>query len=100
MKAMRKRFFLFCLLLCLVLICCTAFGKGVDGNVKELLQGFWAPRDYGTRIEITDDNLLVLWRNRPVLLTRFSVKKDMDARDNIIKIAKFEASNAKSAADF
>ncbi len=28
------------------------------------------------------------------------VKKDMDARDNIIKIAKFEASNAKNAADF
>lgn len=28
------------------------------------------------------------------------IKKDMDARDNIIKIAKFEASNAKSAADF
>ena len=28
------------------------------------------------------------------------IKKDMDARDNIIKIAHFEASNAKSAADF
>jgi len=28
------------------------------------------------------------------------VKKDMDARDNIIKIAHFEASNAKNAADF
>lgn len=28
------------------------------------------------------------------------IKKDMDARDNIIKIAKFQASNAKSAADF
>ena len=28
------------------------------------------------------------------------VKKDMDARDNIIKMAHFEASNAKSAADF
>ena len=28
------------------------------------------------------------------------IKKDMDARDNIIKIAKFEASNSKSAADF
>lgn len=28
------------------------------------------------------------------------IKKDMDARDNIIKIAKFEASNAKSVADF
>lgn len=28
------------------------------------------------------------------------IKKDMDARDNIIKIAKFEASNAKNAADF
>jgi len=28
------------------------------------------------------------------------VKKDMDARDNIIKIAHFEATNAKNAADF
>ena len=28
------------------------------------------------------------------------IKKDMDARDNIIKIARFEASNAKNAADF
>lgn len=28
------------------------------------------------------------------------VKKDMDARDNIIKIAHFEASNAKNAANF
>lgn len=28
------------------------------------------------------------------------IKKDMDARDNIIKIAKFEATNAKNAADF
>ena len=28
------------------------------------------------------------------------IKKDMDARDNIIKMAHFEASNAKSAADF
>ena len=28
------------------------------------------------------------------------IKKDMDARDNIIKMAKFQASNAKSAADF
>lgn len=28
------------------------------------------------------------------------IKKDMDARDNIIKIAKFDASNAKNVADF
>lgn len=28
------------------------------------------------------------------------IKKDMDARDNIIKIAKFDAANSKSAADF
>ena len=28
------------------------------------------------------------------------IKKDMDARDNILKIAKFEATNAKNAADF
>ena len=34
------------------------------------------------------------------LRENMDVKKDMDARDNIIKIAKFEASNAKSAADF
>ena len=29
-----------------------------------------------------------------------NIKQDMDARDNIIKIAKFEATNAKNAADF
>lgn len=29
-----------------------------------------------------------------------NIKQDMDARDNIIKIAHFEASNAKNAADF
>ena len=34
------------------------------------------------------------------LRTGADVKKDMDARDNIIKIAKFEASNAKNAAAF
>ena len=34
------------------------------------------------------------------LRENMDVKKDMDARDNIIKIAKFEASNAKSVADF
>ena len=28
------------------------------------------------------------------------IKKDMDARDNIIRIAKFQATNAKNAADF
>lgn len=28
------------------------------------------------------------------------IKKDMDARDNIIKMAKFDASNAKNSADF
>ena len=78
MKVMRKRVFLLLLLFCSCLFCCTAFGKGVDGNVKELLQGFWAPHDYGTRIEISGDRFLVLWRNRPVLLTKFTVKEDKD----------------------
>lgn len=34
------------------------------------------------------------------LRSGLDVKKDMDSRDNIIKMAKFDASNAKSAADF
>lgn len=78
MKAMRKRIILFCMLLCSVLYCFTAFGKGVDDNVKDKLQGFWAPSDYGTRIEIEGDRFMVLWRNRPVLVTTFSVKEDAD----------------------
>ena len=78
MKTMRKRLVLFCLLLCSFLYCFTASGKGVDGNVKEMLQGFWAPGDYGTRIEIEGDRFLVLWRNSPVLNTTFSVKEDKD----------------------
>ena len=98
MKAMCKRFFLLCLLLCSFIFCCTAFGKGVDENVKELLQGFWAPRDYGTRIEITDDDFLVLWRNRPVLLTRFSVKKDGDAY--VLQLQKNGLRYAGAASDY
>ena len=39
-------------------------------------------------------------RIKKALRDGLDIKKDMDARDNIIKIAKFEASNAKNAADF
>ena len=77
-KTMRKRFFLFCLLLCSVFFCFTALGKEGDDDVKEMLQGFWQPSDYGTRIEITGDQFMVLWRNRPVLVTTFSVKRDKE----------------------
>lgn len=78
MKRMSKRIILPCLLLCSFLCCFTVFGKEVDGNVKEMLQGFWAPGDYGTRIEIDGDRFMVLWRNRPVLETNFTIKEDAD----------------------
>ena len=39
-------------------------------------------------------------RVKKALRAGLDVKKDMDARDNIIKIAKFDATNSKVAADF
>ncbi|MBP5199167.1 MAG: hypothetical protein J6Z82_00755 [Schwartzia sp.] len=40
------------------------------------LDGAWKPRDYGTRIEIDGDNILILWMNRPQLNTTFTVTEE------------------------
>ena len=40
------------------------------------LDGAWKPHDYGTRIEIDGDNILILWMNRPQLETTFTVTEE------------------------
>ncbi len=40
------------------------------------LDGAWKPSDYGTRIEIAGDRMLILWMNRPVLETAFAVAEE------------------------
>ncbi|MBQ7514874.1 MAG: hypothetical protein IJS96_01215 [Schwartzia sp.] len=46
------------------------FANGVS------LDGAWKPRDYGTRIEIDGDTMLILWMNRPALETKFTVTEE------------------------
>ncbi|MBQ8919615.1 MAG: hypothetical protein IJ056_05875 [Acidaminococcaceae bacterium] len=53
--------------------------------MKEMLQGFWEPNNYGTRIEIEGDCFTVLWRNSPVLITTFSVQEDKDGYVVLLK---------------
>ena len=40
------------------------------------LDGAWKPRDYGTRIEIDGDHILILWMNRSQLETTFTVTEE------------------------
>ena len=47
-----------------------AFASGAS------LDGAWKPHDYGTRIEIDGDNILILWMNRPQLETTFTVTEE------------------------
>ena len=49
---------------------CGAFAGGAP------LDGAWKPRDYGTRIEIDGDNILILWMNRPQLETTFTISEE------------------------
>ncbi|MBE6094446.1 MAG: hypothetical protein E7199_03105 [Schwartzia succinivorans] len=48
----------------------TAFANGAS------LDGAWKPRDYGTRIEIDGETILILWMNRPQLKTTFTVTEE------------------------
>ena len=48
----------------------TAFAGGAS------LDGAWKPRDYGTRIEIDGETILILWMNRPQLETTFTVTEE------------------------
>ena len=61
----------------IVLGLCTACSTSLFANVLgPRLEGAWQPDDYGTRVEITGDTLLLLWRNAPVLETKFSVSRE------------------------
>ena len=40
------------------------------------LDGAWKPNNYGTRIEIDGDNILILWMNRSQLETTFTVTEE------------------------
>lgn len=48
--------------------CASAGGASLDGA--------WKPRDYGTRIEIDGNHMLILWMNRPQLETTFTVTEE------------------------
>lgn len=50
--------------------------------------------------EYAQDLCEIQLRIKKGLRTGADVKKDMDSRDNIIKMAKFDASNSKNSADF
>jgi len=71
-----KKILLLCLLLISCLVCSLAYGKGVDDTVITLLEGYWEPGNRGTRVEIHEDEMTVLWLNRPVLVTKFTVTKE------------------------
>ena len=61
----------------IVLGLCTACSTSLFANVLgPRLEGAWQPDDYGTRIEITGDTMLILWRNAPVLETKFTVSRE------------------------
>ena len=49
-------------------------GCAVAGGAS--LDGAWKPNDYGTRIEIDGDHILILWMNRPQLETTFTVMEE------------------------
>ena len=51
-------------------------GQSFAGTGAPSLEGAWQPSDIGTRIEITGDTMLILWRNTPALETRFSVTEE------------------------
>jgi hypothetical protein len=60
-----------------VLFLCVSFaipGNAFASNVS--LDGAWKPNNYGTRIEIDGDTMLILWMNRPQLETTFTVTEE------------------------
>ena len=62
------------------------------------LEGAWQPDDFGTRVEITGDTMLVLWRNAPVLETKFTVSGEGGKR--VLHLEKDEMRNARDGRVF
>ena len=59
-----------------------ACGKG------DSLDGAWQPDNYGTRVEIAGDRIVILWRSAPVLETKFTVSRE--GRKKFLKLEKNE----------
>lgn len=60
----------------------TACGKGAS------LDGAWQPDNYGTRVEIMGDKIVILWRSAPVLETKFTVSQE--GAKKVLKLEKTE----------
>lgn len=60
----------------------TACGKGTS------LDGAWQPDNYGTRVEIEGDKMIILWRSAPVLETKFTVSQE--DKKKVLKLEKTE----------
>lgn len=60
----------------------TACGKGAS------LDGAWQPDNYGTRVEIAGDKIVVLWRSAPVLETMFTVSQE--GKRKVLRLEKTE----------
>ncbi len=95
---MGKRIFLCWLLLCGLLSGPVALAGGGSGDVEETLQGYWETENYGTRIEIDGDRLVILWRNRPVLETDFTLAEEGD--DWVVRLARTGLRYRDAASDY
>ena len=93
-----KKILLFCLFLVFCVFYPSASGKGVDATVNALLEGYWEPGNRGTRIEIHEDEMTVLWLNRPVLVTKFTVIKENE--EYVIHLQKNGLRYAADARDY
>ena len=78
----------------IVLCLCAFFAPSLfAGLVGPKLEGAWQPDDYGTRVEIKGDTMLVLWRNVPVLETKFSVSHE--GKKYVLQLEKTEMKDPK-----
>ena len=93
-----KKILLLCLLLVSCVGCPSAFSKGVGDTVGALLEGYWEPGNRGTRVEIHEDEMTVLWLNRPVLVTKFTVIKETE--EYVIHLQKNGLRYATEAKDY
>ena len=55
---------------------------------SDSLDGAWQPDNYGTRVEIAGDKIVILWRSAPVLETKFTVSQE--GRKKVLKLEKTE----------
>lgn len=68
----------------------------IEGGINQMinLNGAWEPRGYvGPRVEINENEMVRLWKNRPVLVTTFTVE---EAQEQInLTLAETELRNSE-----